>query len=684
MLALALMLSGVFATARSATVTVTSNAPNSVQVAADNANAGDVIEIGAMTITLNEPITLEKNLTIRGTSGDRTTVVIDGQSSSQLFVVNAGVVAVIEHLTLRNGNSSEGGGGAILNHGTLTLTNCVLQDNTAIDAGGFGGAGGGFADGAGGAGGGNGGFGGAIFNDLNATLTLNGCLLANNSATGGDQGESAGSAIYNMDGGTVDTLGVTVGGSALFGSFGVAQPLELELGGEGASLVIADAFTTPGDNGPVGLDIDLINTTGDSVAGLQFDIVLSYVENATYGTTVASILNTAGNDLPVGFEVHASLLGPDTLRVIVFSPVGALLPTGGDSITIGQLRFTPAAQIGEPDYVYFGSSPKVSDADGALLPFGNQSGSITTVNTLDVTEDSEVDIRDVVVLVAEIVQRPGHVLPVKVYSRSFQVRDVNDDEALNVGDAIGIVNHILHLPINHGQGKVQAGAPVQVSLGALVALSDGQLAVPVMVNAGGIAGIQATFTFDPAKVTLGTPVAQSASQNLLIDSQISGSELKVVIISLGAQGLVTAGQPAFLIPVTLKDESAVLNLTEITVADRGANTLFVQPGVISQTLGKQGTVPRAFALNGNRPNPFNPSTEIAYEVPQQATIRLVVYNLLGQEVVTLVNEVQQAGQYTVTWNARNAQGQAVSSGVYLYRLISSTGFTQTKRMSLLK
>ena len=120
------------------------------------------------------------------------------------------------------------------------------------------------------------------------------------------------------------------------------------------------------------------------------------------------------------------------------------------------------------------------------------------------------------------------------------------------------------------------------------------------------------------------------------------------------------------------------------MADRGANTLFVQPGVISQTLGKQGSVPKAFALSGNRPNPFNPSTEIAYEVPQQATIQLVVYNLLGQEVVTLVNEVQQAGQYTVTWNARNAQGQSVSSGVYLYRLISSTGFTQTKRMTLLK
>ena len=71
-------------------------------------------------------------------------------------------------------------------------------------------------------------------------------------------------------------------------------------------------------------------------------------------------------------------------------------------------------------------------------------------------------------------------------------------------------------------------------------------------------------------------------------------------------------------------------------------------------------------------------------MPQQAHITLTVYNLLGQEVVTLVNQVQAAGRYEITWNARNTQGQAVSSGVYLYRLISSTGYTASKRMTLLK
>ena len=68
----------------------------------------------------------------------------------------------------------------------------------------------------------------------------------------------------------------------------------------------------------------------------------------------------------------------------------------------------------------------------------------------------------------------------------------------------------------------------------------------------------------------------------------------------------------------------------------------------------------------------------------QAHVQLVIYNLLGQEVVRLVNQVQAAGRYTVIWDARNGQGQAVSSGVYVYRLTSDTGYSDSRRMTLLK
>jgi len=95
-------------------------------------------------------------------------------------------------------------------------------------------------------------------------------------------------------------------------------------------------------------------------------------------------------------------------------------------------------------------------------------------------------------------------------------------------------------------------------------------------------------------------------------------------------------------------------------------------------------LPNSFALHHARPNPFNPSTTIAYEVPEQTHITLTIYNLLGQEVVRLVDQVQAAGRYEVVWNGINTRGAGVASGIYLYRITSGSGYNETKRMTLLK
>lgn len=90
-----------------------------------------------------------------------------------------------------------------------------------------------------------------------------------------------------------------------------------------------------------------------------------------------------------------------------------------------------------------------------------------------------------------------------------------------------------------------------------------------------------------------------------------------------------------------------------------------------------------FGLSANVPNPFNPSTTIAYQIPKSSDVSLVIYNALGQHVRTLTNTFQSAGQYRVTWDGKNARGYDVSSGVYFYRLISNNN-VQTRRMLLLK
>jgi hypothetical protein len=94
------------------------------------------------------------------------------------------------------------------------------------------------------------------------------------------------------------------------------------------------------------------------------------------------------------------------------------------------------------------------------------------------------------------------------------------------------------------------------------------------------------------------------------------------------------------------------------------------------------SLPTAFSLKQNYPNPFNPSTTISYDLPSTGTVRLAVYNILGQEVSTLVNQIQNAGSYKVVWNASGA-----ASGVYFYRITVDAGaqkYTQINRMMLLK
>jgi hypothetical protein len=96
---------------------------------------------------------------------------------------------------------------------------------------------------------------------------------------------------------------------------------------------------------------------------------------------------------------------------------------------------------------------------------------------------------------------------------------------------------------------------------------------------------------------------------------------------------------------------------------------------VDQEIGYQ---PNAFALSQNYPNPFNPVTNIQYDMPAGGFTSLRVYNLLGQEVRTLVNQYQAAGRYTAQFD-----GSRLPSGVYVYRLQSESGI-QVRRMVLLK
>ncbi len=94
-------------------------------------------------------------------------------------------------------------------------------------------------------------------------------------------------------------------------------------------------------------------------------------------------------------------------------------------------------------------------------------------------------------------------------------------------------------------------------------------------------------------------------------------------------------------------------------------------------------MPPIFALEQNHPNPFNPETNIAFSIPQDAPVKLEVFNILGQKVCTLADGVMKAGDHKVTWQGRDSEGKQLGSGVYLYKL-TTPGKTDVKKMLMLK
>jgi len=98
---------------------------------------------------------------------------------------------------------------------------------------------------------------------------------------------------------------------------------------------------------------------------------------------------------------------------------------------------------------------------------------------------------------------------------------------------------------------------------------------------------------------------------------------------------------------------------------------------------KKANESKNISLKQNFPNPFNPTTSISYDISKESTVKLTVFDLLGSEIVQLVNQQEQPGSKVVQWDGRNKKGELVNGGVYLYKL-EIGDYIETKKMVLLK
>ena len=192
----------------------------------------------------------------------------------------------------------------------------------------------------------------------------------------------------------------------------------------------------------------------------------------------------------------------------------------------------------------------------------------------------------------------------------------------------------------------------------------------------GLTAVVLTATLD------GKALAEDATVRLAIDQastatrDLDYSALFTPMIEIAA-GSITGTVNFHVLPVAdnLEEGDEIIRLigtidglegdeVAITISDPAAAKAAVQ------------TLPEAFALADNFPNPFNPTTTIQYALPQAADVELTVYNVVGQPVRTLVAEHQSAGHYAVEWDATNDSGHSLSSGMYFYRLQAGGEFLE--------
>lgn len=230
---------------------------------------------------------------------------------------------------------------------------------------------------------------------------------------------------------------------------------------------------------------------------------------------------------------------------------------------------------------------------------------------------------------------------------------------------------------NHPFLKPALGHPV-IAFGQPLPQTDGTYLLPVQLNdREGVLSGTLQFGYDSSLQILDV-IPATAFENHLFAHNSQSENLRIAFS--GTQAKAQGEGDVFFIqigregdgPIQLTLDGAFLNGQDV-----------LSPVEVIEQVSQQSLLPEVYALHPNTPNPFNPDTVIRYDLPEAANVQIMIYNVLGQQVRTLVSANQEAGRYQVTWQGKDDLGREVSSGIYLMRM-QAASFLKTQKMMLLK
>ena len=230
---------------------------------------------------------------------------------------------------------------------------------------------------------------------------------------------------------------------------------------------------------------------------------------------------------------------------------------------------------------------------------------------------------------------------------------------------------------------LQKVSEVRMLLSSVSAGRGDSVIVPVnLANVKGVASVQVTVSYDRSMFTFEKVIAGDIARGFSIESA-ADKEKGILNIAMAGSSSLTQGGTIAGIQFRVSDDVIGKQHSSISIVRFMANendlTKLTSAGDV-EVVGK----PTEFRLEQNYPNPFNPSTTIQFQIPDDNTgVRLVVYNIMGQEVKTLIDETKRAGVYKAVWNGTNNRGIQVSSGVYFCRLVAGK-FVHTKKLVLVR
>ena len=350
--------------------------------------------------------------------------------------------------------------------------------------------------------------------------------------------------------------------------------------------------------------------------------------------------------------------------VVTYSYTVTPTPSAGSvvfSTSLGTLTFTPAfADVANSPFTF---TVTASSGTPALTAVVNTVFTVTYS-----TVKGDVNLSGGTITSADALLVLNYVVNPVAYpltAEQLYAADVNNDDQVGAYDAASIL-------VKAGGGNF---LPKSVAAAGSVAFGKftnekGVFTLPI--NLENTAGVNSFYS----EIQLGNSVEFTGVSSRLPEGWIMASNFENGTLKIAMAGLtpLTNGSVA-LVNLSLKDKDA-------SVSIQGNAVLNDQlAGALNAVKVKE--IPSEFSLSQNYPNPFNPTTNIKYAIAQDARVSLVVYNILGQAVRTLVNAEQESGYYTVRWDGTNDFGSKVSSGIYIYR-ISAGNFTSTVKMNLLK